>query len=370
MPKNIVICCDGTDNEIATDSTNVLRLFRMLERNERQIVYYDAGVGTLVNPAAISTFRKHLSKRLDAAIGLRVRENAIAAYRFLARTYEPGDPVYFFGFSRGAYTVRAVAGMMHFLGLLRPEHENLATLAWSIYANEANAHAVSMRFAGGNRFNRCFGVSPKPRIHFMGVWDTVSSFGFFFNYRTLPYTATNPSIVHIRHALAIDERRACFDANLFFPMPEQLAQCKQVWFAGVHADVGGGYLEKEAMLAKVPLQWMLREAERRELLINAEQRAYLMDSKDKPTPDIGGPIHESLRGFWRVIEWIPRRVFDSTTNSMRWRLPHFGRRRTIEKSAELIKEQGRPVLHRSVLERKERIGYSPGNLPQVYAVED
>jgi len=99
MSKNIVVCCDGTDNEVATDSTNVLRLFRMLERDDRQVAYYDGGVGTLVDPAAISTFRKHVSRRLDAAIGLRVRENAIAAYCFLVRTYQPGDRIYFLGFS-------------------------------------------------------------------------------------------------------------------------------------------------------------------------------------------------------------------------------------------------------------------------------
>src|SRR5262245_66460078 len=145
MPKNIVVCCDGTDNEIATDSTNVLRLFRMLERDHRQVAYYDGGVGTLVDPAAISTVRKYFSRRLDAAIGLRVRENVIAAYRFLARTYEPGDRLYFFGFSRGAYTVRAVAGLIHFLGLVRPELENLATLAWAVYANGAQVYTVSRR---------------------------------------------------------------------------------------------------------------------------------------------------------------------------------------------------------------------------------
>src|SRR5262245_57442256 len=129
MPKNIVVCCDGTDNEVATDSTNVLRLFRMLERDDRQVAYYDGGVGTLVDPAALSTVRKYFSRRLDAAIGLRVRENVIAAYRFLAQTYQPGDQLYFFGFSRGAYTVRAVAGLIHMLGLVRPELEHLATLA-------------------------------------------------------------------------------------------------------------------------------------------------------------------------------------------------------------------------------------------------
>ena len=204
LPRNIVVCCDGTDNEVATDSTNVLRLFRMLERDQRQVAYYDGGVGTLVDPAAISVARKFFSRRLDAAIGLRVRENVIAAYRFLVQNYQPGDQIYLFGFSRGAYTVRAVAGLIHFLGLLRPEQENLAILAWAIYANEANVYAVSERFGGGNRFNRSFGINPKPSIHLVGAWDTVSSFGWFWNFRTLPHTASNPSVTHFRHALAID----------------------------------------------------------------------------------------------------------------------------------------------------------------------
>jgi len=361
MPKNIVVCCDGTDNEIATDSTNVLRLFRMLERDEGQVAYYDGGVGTLVDPAAISVFRKYLSRRLDAAIGLRVRENAMAAYRFLARTYQDGDRIYFFGFSRGAYTVRAVAGLIHFLGLVRPELENLAPLAWAVYANEASVYTVSRRFAGGNRFQRCFGVIPKPKIHFVGVWDTVSSFGWFWNFQTLPHTADNPSISHIRHALAIDERRVCFPANLFFPRQEQQAHCKQVWFAGVHADVGGGYPEKEATLAKVPLVWMLREAEQLELRIDDNQRQYLLDSKNKPPPDSCGPIHESLAGFWKPLEQHPRRSWNETLGRMCWQGPHRGRRRWIEAGS---------ALHVSVLKRMNRLRYSPGNLPTTYIVEE
>jgi uncharacterized protein (DUF2235 family) len=360
LSRNIVVCCDGTDNEVATDSTNVLRLFRMLERDERQITYYDAGVGTLVDPAALSTVRKYLSRRLDAAIGLRVRENVIAAYRFLAQAYQPGDRIYLFGFSRGAYTVRAVAGLIHFLGLLRPELENLAILAWAIYANEAQVYTVSHRFGGGNRFHRCFGIVPKPTIHLVGVWDTVSSFGWIWNFQTLPYTATNPSIENIRHAVAIDERRACFPANLFYPREEQRPRYKQVWFAGVHADVGGGYPEKEATLAKVPLRWILRETEALGLLINEARRAHLLDSKGKPPPDPCGPIHESLAGFWRVMEYLPRRSWDDSAREMRWQGPHCGRRRPIEPGS---------VLHASVLERRDRLGYWPPNLPSDYGIE-
>ena len=182
MPKNIAVCCDGTDNEVATDSTNVLRLYRMLERDHRQVAYYDAGVGTLADPAAISTYRKLLSRRLDAAIGLRVRENVIAAYSFLARTYEQGDFVYLFGFSRGAYAARAVAGMIHFLGLLRPELAHLAPLAWSIYADDASKPiSVSAAFRWRESHQSLFRNNATHSDRMVGVWHTVSSFGWIWN---------------------------------------------------------------------------------------------------------------------------------------------------------------------------------------------
>lgn len=304
--------------------------------------------------------RPSVSRRLDAAIGLRVRENVIAAYRFLVRTYQPDDQIFLFGFSRGAYTVRAVAGMIHHLGLLRPDHDNLAPLAWAVYANEAHVYTVSQRFGGGNRFQRCFGITPRPRIHLVGVWDTVSAFGWIWNFQTLPFTATNPSIDHIRHALAIDERRACFEANLFFPREEQLPRCKQVWFAGVHADVGGGYPEKEATLSKVSLTWMLREAQALGLRINAAERDYLMNSEGKPPADSGGPIHDSMIGLWKLMESLPRRGWDGQARQMRWQGPHRRRRRPIAPGS---------VLHASVLERMQKTRYAPPNLPGIHDTE-
>jgi uncharacterized protein (DUF2235 family) len=247
--------------------------------------------------------------------------------------------------------------MIHFLGLLRPELEHLAVLGWSLYGNEARAYQVEARFGGGNRFNLCFGVTPKPRIHLVGVWDTVSSFGWIWDFQTLPYTATNPSLDHLRHALAIDERRACFPANLYFPSEEQRPNCKQVWFAGVHSDVGGGYPEEQSSLAKVPLAWLLREAEALGLLVNPAQRDSLLNS---PGPGPCGPTHESLKGIWWLLESLPRRSWDNTVRRMRWHGPHLGRRRPIAEGS---------VLHASVLERMQRLGYSPGNLPKDYGVE-
>jgi uncharacterized protein (DUF2235 family) len=160
--------------------------------------------------------------------------------------------------------------------------------------------------------------------------------------------------------LAIDERRACFPANLFFPGEKQRPNCKQVWFSGVHADVGGGYPEPEAALAKVSLGWMLREAEGLGLLINDAERAYLMGSKGKPPPDPCGPTHESLAGLWKALEYIPRRSWDRAAGQMRWQGPHRGRCRPIEPGS---------VLHASVLERINRLGYAPRNLPKDYDVE-
>src|SRR5262249_2882504 len=150
-----------------------------------------------------------------------------------------------------------------------------------------------------------------------------------WDFKTLPYTADNSSIIHIRHAMAIDERRACFAANPFFPPEALQANCKQVWFAGVHADVGGGYPENDATLAKVSLAWMMREAEALGLRLNGEQVQYLMDSKKKPSPDPCGPIHESLAGFWKTLECVPRRSWDHDARRMRWYGPHCGRRRPI-----------------------------------------
>ena len=286
MPKNIVICCDGTTNEIATDSTNVVRLYRMLVRDARQLAYYDAGVGTMADPAAMTRLQKWVSKNLDAAIGHTLKANFVLAYRFLARAYEAGDRIYLFGFSRGAYTVRALAGAIHFLGLLRPELEDLAQLAWTIYSDEDEDLSVTPRFRGGNRFKKSFAVQPDVRVHFVGVWDTVSAFGWVSNLRTLPSTANNPSIDHIRHALAIDERRALFNANIFRPAdPAQHVSIKQVWFAGTHSDIGGGFPAEEGALSRITLQWMLREAEQQGLLIDNTNRARLLQQIGTSQPE-------------------------------------------------------------------------------------
>lgn len=366
MAKNIILCCDGTNNEATSDSTNVLRLYRMLVRDESQLTYYDGGVGTLADPAAISAFRKVLSRRLDAAIGMGIRDNFCHAYRFLARNYQPGDKIFLFGFSRGAYTVRALAGAIHLFGLPRPELDGLAALAWAAFANDDGTFTTSRRFGGGRRFKKAFSVDPPVSVHFVGVWDTVASFGWIWNFRTLPHTADNPSIVHARHALAIDERRACFQANHFRPdAATSNKQIKQVWFPGVHSDVGGGYPENESALSKISLEWMLREARAQGLLLDDVRIDDLIRGKGRSAPDPAGEAHESLNGLWHVLECLPRRGWNHDKKRMAWVWPNRGRCRPI------VGFHNKPRLHRSVLARIERhVGYSPTNLPAEYDIED
>jgi uncharacterized protein (DUF2235 family) len=364
-PHNIVVCLEGTTNEVAGDSTNVLRLYRCLVRDEMQICYYDAGVGTVADSSAITAEGKRLSKRFDSATGRTVRENAIKAYRFLISRYRPGDKIYLFGFSRGAYTAKALAGMIQFLGLAQPELENLAPLAWAVFSDDDSSLKLKNRFQGGARFKKSFAVEAETKIHFAGLWDSVSSFGAFWNFKTLPFTSNNPAIDHIRHALAIDERRAFFKANLFRPKDgTQHGSFKQVWFAGVHCDVGGGNAEKDDSLAKVAFQWMLMEAIDKELRIFKPAADEILQGKTKNRshPDPLGKLNESLKGTWQLAEVVPYRSYNHDADAVRWNPPNFGGRRVIAEGS---------VIHEAVVDRLKNAQprYCPANLPKIYSVE-
>jgi hypothetical protein len=193
---------------------------------------------------------------------------------------------------------------IHQQRLARPELESLAEYAWAAYSNQMYDLDEKAMFKADARFGKYFSLADEIRIHFLGVFDTVSSFGWIWNYRTLPNTADNPSVAHVRHAVAIDERRACFGANLFQPKdPGQHESFREVWFAGVHADVGGGYPEDDAGLSKIPLQWMLHEAEAQGLQLDKTAAADILGAKTGYSkPDCMAELHNSLTGLWRVIE--------------------------------------------------------------------
>jgi len=360
MGKNIVICCDGTNNEIVGDQTNVLRLFRTLVRDSQQELFYDAGVGTKADPTALWPWRRFIRKEFDAAMGASIRDNVLDAYRFLIRCYEANDNVFLFGFSRGAYTVRALAALIKRCGLLRAEYAHLSEYAWSIFSDEDRSSDRRRMFGGAARIKKVFGRDAD--IHFLGVWDTVSSFGWFWDQLTLPDTATNHAIRHVRHALALDETRAFFRPNFFRPAEGQ--DCKEVWFAGVHGDVGGGYPDAEAGLARLALRWMITEARTQDLRINSPLEEEMTERMgDRATPDEFGPQHdESRRRIWRVASWLPRRAYAGAKNRRTWRWPNWPHSRVIPDGA---------FIHRSVESRmrQSKPAYSP-KLPSRFTFVD
>lgn len=362
MPKNIVVCCDGTNNAIVGNETNVLRLFRMLVRDAYQTTYYDAGVGTRADPTAQWPLRRLIRKRLDGAIGVSIRANVLEGYRFLMRQYEAGDRIFLFGFSRGAYTVRAMAGMIKRCGLLHPEYDNLAEYAWSVFSDEDQSGKRQDQFGGSARIKKVFGREID--IHFVGVWDTVSSFGWMWDLLTIPNTARNDAIRHVRHAVSIDEKRCCFQPNRFLPPLPPNQDCKEVWFAGVHADVGGGYEETEAGLARITLRWMLREATELELAVDPLRAAEVFGRMGDPKiPDPLAKQHdESVRLGWRLIGWLPRRAFDSKRGKRIWRWPNWSRSRRLNDGA---------LIHKSVETRMgdATLQYRP-KLPANYTYVD
>lgn len=370
MSRNIVICADGTSNDVTGDSTNVLRLYRSLERSDRQLVMYDPGVGTIADPTKKTSIGKWYSRNFEMGLGLSVRENACNTYRFLCRNYQDGDRIFLFGFSRGAYTIRTLAGMIHFVGLVRPELEDLDRHAWSVYADDdGKLSRTRDRFKSPARFKKAFGIEKPAEIYFVGAWDTVSAFGFLWNLRTSPYTADNPSIRHIRHAVSIDERRALFQENLFRPVKAKPESFKEVWFAGTHGDVGGGWPEDCAGLAKITLKWMFREAEAEGLYVNSTSRDYFIGPSTSsrgeklPGPDVMCRVNPSLGRKWWFLECIPRRQWDHTPekSGMKWFGPHLDRCRKIPEGA---------TLHHSVLDKVSRDKkYKPCKLPASYEIE-
>ena len=353
--KNIVICCDGTANEFARDNTNVVKLYASLVHdNPGQCTYYHPGIGTMEPPGALTPFSRTLTRTFGVAVGAYLGNDIRDAYVFLMRHYEPDDRVFFFGFSRGAYTVRAVASLLRLYGLLRPGNE-----AQVPYAIRMMMAVQKAREAGPGRYDQEIenyfalaaqfkGTMSRPcRPWFIGVWDTVSSVGWIENPLKLPYVADNGDIEIGRHAVAIDEQRAFFRTNLWRPGTDPAEthgpkDLLQVWFPGVHCDVGGGYPEAESGLSKLALEWMLDEAEPHGLLIDhAKKREILGGSRPYVPPDPNGCMHESLKGAWKFAEYVPKRHFNWQTRREEWRANR-SRRRTIPSGS---------VIHWSVYER-------------------
>jgi uncharacterized protein (DUF2235 family) len=279
-----------------------------------------------------------------------------------------------------------LAGFIYLVGLLHVDQSDLSGYALVCYKRASERG----EFAGAWQFQRVTKARSVP-IKFIGVWDTVASVIiprkdrlYVPSLLTLPYTRVNPNVEIFRHAIAIDERRRMFRLNRwtepqnYVPnrfdksKPPQQQDIKQVWFAGVHADVGGGYPELESSLSKFPLDWMIEEAKRAGLKINAavRNRLALGRAREGSThnfvpPDPKGCLHNSMTAGWLPLEWVPRRTKWKEDEKRRslggWYLPR-GEQRRIPLGAR---------IHWSVVARKETdLAYRPPNLPSRFVVEE
>lgn len=314
MAKNIVVLSDGTGKQGGFgENTNVYKLFNMLEdRTPDQITFYDPGIGVHGVVAKVT--------------GLGMSKNICDCYRFIFDHFEAGDRIFLFGFSRGAATVRSLSGFIHLFGILPNSCTNLIERAYKIYEIE---DSVEREFEA----KKLLGVNHTmwTRIQFLGCWDTVSALGvpdrkldalidkipqFRHHFHDLKLSKT---VVHARHALAIDDERKEFHPVLWDSDIEPDQTLKQVWFCGMHTDVGGGY--KESQLSDIPFQWMLNEA------VNAGLRLYKGNSVTFD-PNVNGFMHDSMETIWErlIYHCEPRWWPPGRTDS--------------------------PVVHPSVLERK------------------
>lgn len=370
MGKNLVLCADGTCNAFgAESSSNVARLIEHLDLSDadRQVAVYDQGLGTLASEHQnIERFKRDLERRLgnsDAliplpppehssrrprdwrhvaaamAVGEGLEVNVGELYAALAKNYKEGDRVFLFGFSRGAFTVRALAGFAWRFGI--PADGDAARSkaaferAWPIFRNEfpddskvGAANARKVRAEAG--LVDC-------RFHFLGLWDTVKSYG---GHRPimLPHLRHNPAVDCVRHALALDERRGWFEATTWgwldsdhpevrtsgheYPVDrleardrERIDQqdIQEVWFTGCHADVGGG--NGNTATSDIALRWMLGEANGKQLRLNSDARTFMQAPADQERP----VTKESRNIFWALVERFERQGID---NSGRWPVLH------------------------------------------------
>ena len=329
MGRNLIVCCDGTANQFAADRTNVLKLAFAAEKDgERQLVYYHPGVGTMAPPGLFTGIGQWLARHAGLAFGYGLKADVRDIYTFIMNEFGPGDRLYIFGFSRGAYTARAVVALLHGYGLLGRGNDALVPYAiqllWS--ANEARSdqqRAAYFKLAA--EFKATLSVG-ECRPHFLGLWDTVSSVGWIANPLALPYTHALPGVDRIRHAVAIDEQRAFFRTNLVVRDPDR--DIREIWFPGVHCDVGGGYPEAESGLSKLSLEWMIGEAAAAGMSFSQIRVDRVLGRADDgyAPADPKAKMHRSLTGWWPLAELVPKKHWDVNTGKTHWR-PNLFRRR-------------------------------------------
>ena len=399
--KKIVLFSDGTGNSSSNPhKTNVWRAYQALDRTpgSRQIAFYDNGVGTSrFTPTAM----------LGLAFGWGLARNVRQIYGFLCRTYEPGDKIYGFGFSRGAFTIRVVMGLIASQGIInwrradndadldrlivaayrtfrrkefpnsflsfflrRPRDELVSVWHW-MWGRQPYDPELNLEFSDDKE-------NPPPIIEFVGVWDTVDAYGLPVDELTRawdkviwPLTAKDRNlskrIKRARHALALDEQRESFEPMLWNEEggDEGDERILQVWFPGVHSNVGGGYPDES--LAFIPLNWMIEESTKNNgLKYHQSLRDWHAEQANH-----NGPLYDSRGGVGNFYRYLPRHL-DYLCQQEKPGL--WARLKSIfvtlgeERNVVNIRTA---KIHHSVFDRVRHAGdYAPLNLPASYVVID
>jgi len=321
MSKNIVLCLDGTGNQLkAKGNTNVVRLFELLDLSDpsKQIAYYDPGVGTFSAQGTWTPAGRRTTKLLGLAVGYGLRTNLGEAYTYLMQHYCPGDRIFIAGFSRGAYTARALTGMLNAVGLLRPGSENLVQYAVSCYCRSKRWSDDDWRqlhlFAG--TFSRKVDGYTRIPVEYLGLWDSVKAAGILrWNLRWL-FTRKIPNARSVRHAVSIDEKRRPYREYLIEDRGSSPAahggadrhtaaehHVEEVWFAGVHSDIGGTFPD-DSRLAQITFKWVVDGALEAGLVLKAD--AYEKSCTVTPENAQGG-VHR-MGWVWVLLTYRRRRV--------------------------------------------------------------
>ena len=364
--KNIIVCADGTGNTTIKDrGTNVFKLYEAVDQNGHrkdsslrpQLAIYHDGVGT-------ETLK--WLRIFSGATGFGLSHNVRNLYASLSRVYRPGDDIYLFGFSRGAFTVRTLAGLILGCGILDADaykvNEDFVRAVRQAYRAYRSKYrsllfdvlAGPVRRARGERTPVPLNLAVTPqdaRVRFIGVWDTVDAVGapfnigefinryiYAFKFRT---TTLDRRVECGRHALALDEEREAFTPVLWDETGAPEGKIKQVWFAGVHSNVGGGYPRQGMSLE--PLEWMMAEAHAEGLrFVSGDRENYYIHA------DVNDKMYDPRAGLGIFYRWQPRDV-EALRNGI---------------------ASGPALVHRSVFERIARNteGYVPGSIPPELAV--
>ncbi|MCU1253669.1 MAG: hypothetical protein JWQ49_6698 [Edaphobacter sp.] len=394
--KKIFVFLDGTGNEFIADSdprkanSNVVKLYTTLKVAGDQVAYYQPGVGTMGDPTIRWRIPRYWSMIKGLAFGAGFKANVLDAYRYLMEVYNDGDQIYIFGFSRGSYTARALASLLHGYGLLCRGNEGHLLFAWRMMIDEIEknrkqlkkdrrkrkpkSHTIKRNDAFAQTFSRIV------TIRFMGIWDTVSSVGWIYTPIRLLDAAQNPIIQVGRHAVSIDERRAFYRDNLWGELvdindsewPETLRRrgiqqdIAQVWFPGAHSDVGGSYSQTEAAPANEALSWIIGELQqhgaqlcqdRIEMVLGTPTGILAADSSYHLPKSPDNKLHDSLDWHWWLLQFFPQQYYDKDDEIAQWRVP-IGRPRSIPDGA---------IIHHSVERRirnttESQDPYTPHNL--------